>query len=70
MLEEMGEPYRLIEKIGSGGMGDHILLVGFEQVFRFSAFLPPFHRTPEAKRFRPGLDDVRPVRDAVKQCLA
>ena len=35
-----------------------------------SGFLPPFHRAPEAKRFRPGLDDVRPIGDAVEQCLA
>src|SRR6202012_1801225 len=46
----------------SVGRATSILLVGLE---RSSVFLPPFHRAPETKRFRPGFDDVRAVRDAV-----
>src|SRR5580658_559200 len=54
---------------GAGGVGGPILLVGLERVSG-SVFLPPFHRAPEAERFRSSFDDVRPIRDPVQQGLA
>jgi hypothetical protein len=54
---------------GAGGVGGHILLVGFERVSH-SVFLPPFHRAPETERFRSSFDDVRPIRDPVQQRFA
>jgi hypothetical protein len=35
-----------------------------------SAFLAPFQGPAEPKRFRPGLDNVCPIRDPVQQCFA
>lgn len=34
-----------------------------------SALLPPFHRSPESKRFRSGLDDVSAVGNPIEQRL-
>jgi hypothetical protein len=54
---------------GAGGVGGPILLVGFERDSG-SVFLPPFHRAPEAERFRSSFDDVRPICDSVQQRFA
>jgi hypothetical protein len=36
----------------------------------FQRFFPPFHRSPEAKRFRAGLNNMGAVRNAIEQSLA
>ena len=52
---------------GSGGMGDPSCWWARS---RFSGFLPPFRRSPEAERFRARFDNVRAVRNPVQQRLA
>ena len=34
------------------------------------SLLPPFHRSPKSERLRAGLDDMRPVSDAIQQRFA
>ena len=61
------------------GVGDAMCLglkrsesPGHIECDRSARFLTPafLHRAPEAVAVRPGLDDVRPIRDAIQQRLA